>query len=438
MTTPRPPRHRVLIIGGGFGGLYAARELRKAPVEVTLLDRRNHHLFSPLLYQVAMGALAPSEIAQPLRSILRKQRNARVLLGEAVDLDAENRSVRLADGTKLEYDTLIVSTGTHHAYFGHDEWADHTHGLKTLEDALEVRARVLDAFEQAELEPEPEQRRRWMRFVIVGAGPTGVELAGSLCEIAREALPSEFRAIDTSEAQVHLIEAAERVLPTYPESLSRAASRQLVSLGTTVDTDTRVVDAAERGVAIVAAPDDEPRWLDAGTVLWAAGVVVARFGRAVAAATDAPTDLAGRIEVTPELTVPGHPEIFVVGDLAAAAWTHDRMVPGVAQGAIQGGRYAARAISQRLDGDLSGEFHFKDLGELATIGRLRAVADFRRIRFSGIAAWLAWVLIHIFWLIGMQNRILVMTRWAWLFVTRSRGNRLITHPPVRSADPPGR
>jgi NADH:ubiquinone reductase (H+-translocating) len=430
-------RHRVLIIGGGYGGLYAARALARAPVEVTLVDRRNHHLFTPLLYQVATGALAPSDIAQPLRLILRQQANVRVLLGEAIGLDAAARSVRLDDGTELAYDSLIVATGTKQSYFGNDAWADHAPGLKTLEDALQMRARILDAFEEAELETDSARQHAWMTFVIVGGGPTGVELAGSLCEIARDALPRDFRRINTEEAQVFLIEGTDRVLPTYPRQLSRAAARQLAQLGTTIRTRTMVTHIDADGVTVQDSGGGESTRIAARTVLWAAGVAVGRFGRAVAEATGAPTDRVGRIEVGRDLTVPGHPEIRVVGDLAAVEWAPGKLVPGVAQGGIQEGRYAARAIVAGLDGVTLPDFEFKDVGELATIGRLRAVADFRMLRFSGFVAWFMWLGIHVFWLIGLQNRVLVMVRWAWSFLTRGRGSRLITGLPGVQADHSG-
>jgi NADH:ubiquinone reductase (H+-translocating) len=423
-------RHRVLIVGGGYGGLYTARALRGAPVDVTLVDRRNHHLFSPLLYQVATGALAPSEIAQPLRLLLRRQANTRVLLGEAVDLDPVAQEVHLADGTNLPYDTLVVASGTTHSYFGHDEWTGHAPGLKTLEDALEMRARILHAFEAAETEVDSVRQHAWMTFVIVGAGPTGVELAGALCEIARDALPRDFRAINTEEAQVFLVEAADRVLPTYPRSLSRAAARQLAQLGTTIQTRTRVTAIDAEGVSVEDSSGGEPERIEARTVLWAAGVAVDRFGQAVARTTGAPTDRVGRIRVAGDLTIPGQPAIFVVGDLAQVDAGGGRTVPGVAQGGIQGGRHVARTIMARLAGEPTGDFRFRDLGELATIGRLRAVADFRRVRFSGVIAWFLWLAIHIFWLIGLQNRVLVMVRWAWSFLTRGRGNRLITGLPA--------
>jgi NADH dehydrogenase len=430
-------RHRVLIIGGGYGGLYAARALARHDVDITLVDRRNHHLFSPLLYQVATGALTPSDIAQPLRLILRKQQNVKVLLAEAMSLDPDARTVRIDDGTDLEYDALIVATGTKHSYFGNDQWAEHAPGIKTLEDALQMRARILDAFENAELETDAAKQHQWMTFVIVGAGPTGVELAGSLCEIARDALPRDFRAINTEEALVYLVEGADRVLPTYPRSLSKAAARQLAQLGVTMRTRTMVTEIDAQGVTVRGTEGTETSRIEARTVLWAAGVAVGRFGKAVAEATDAPTDRVGRIKVNHDLTVPGHPDIWVVGDLASAEWSPGQMVPGVAQGGIQGGQYAARSIIAKRDGVTIPDFEFKDLGELATIGRLRAVADFRMIRFSGFLAWFAWLAIHIFWLIGLQNRILVMVRWAWSFITRGRGSRLITGLPAHSSDREG-
>ena len=430
-------RHRVLIIGGGYGGLYAARRLAKVDVDVTLIDRRNHHLFSPLLYQVATGALTPSDIAQPLRLILRKQSNVRVLLGEAMGIDSTARTVHLHDGSDVPYDSLIAATGTKHSYFGNDQWADFAPGIKTLEDALSMRARILDAFENAELENDSDKQHAWMTFVIVGAGPTGVELAGSLCEIARDALPRDFRTINTEEAQVFLVEGTDRVLPTYPRSLSRAAARQLAQLGTTIRTRTMVTEIDAGGVTVEGSDGGASSRIEARTVLWAAGVAVGRFGRAVADATAAPTDRVGRIEVGHDLTIPGHPEIFVVGDLAAAEWAPGKPVPGVAQGGIQGGQYAARLIAARLAGETIGDFEFKDLGELATIGRLRAVADFRMVRFSGFIAWFMWLGIHIFWLIGLQNRLLVMLRWAWSFLSRGRGSRLITGLPARSSDQEG-
>jgi NADH dehydrogenase len=445
--TSTTARHRVVIVGGGFGGLYAARALKGASVDVTLIDRRNFHLFTPLLYQVATGALAPSEIAQPLRALLRGGR-VRVLLGEATDVEPGVRTVVLSDGATVPYDTLVVATGTSHAYFGHPEWESRAPGLKSIEDALEIRRRILIAFEAAERETDPDRRRALMTFVIVGGGPTGVELAGAIGEIAHDALRADFREINPPDARIVLVEALDRILPTYPASLSRAAARALAELGVTVRTGTRVTTIDDEGVALVAAaapaegpqataasraaggeaaPAEETQRIPGTTVLWAAGVRVPDFGQAVVKAFGAPTDRAGRIHVGPDLTLPGHPEAFVIGDLALVAQPGDRIVPGVAQGAIQGGRYVARVVRARIAGDPAPDpFRYKDRGELATVGRLRAVADFRRFRFSGRVAWLLWLAIHLFWLIGLQNRILVFIRWAWSFLTKGRGNRLIT------------
>jgi NADH dehydrogenase len=424
VTSDASARHRVVTVGGGFGGLYAARALRGAPVDVTLVDRQNHHVFSPLLYQVATAQLAPGEIAQPLRALLRKQSNTQVLLGEAIDLDPDARTVRLADGADVPYDSLIVATGTRHSWFGHDDWEPVAPGLKTIDDALAIRRRILLAFERAERETDPEAQAAWMTFVVVGGGPTGVELAGALGEVARDALRHEFRAIDPTMARIVLVEAMDRVLPTYPPGLSRRAEADLITLGASARTGTRVTAITAEGADMDGAAGTEH--LAARTVLWAAGVQVTPFGRAVSKALEAATDRVGRILVRPDLTVPGHPEVTILGDLALTPWQPDRPVPGVAQGAIQGGRYAGRRIVASLDGRTIPPFRFKDLGELATIGRLRAVADFRRFRISGFLAWMLWLTIHIVWLIGFQNRLLVQVRWAWSFATRGRSNRLIT------------
>ena len=342
--------HRVVVVGGGFAGLYAARSLGIDPeVRLTLVDRRNFHLFQPLLYQVATGALSPGDIAQPLRSVLRKQRNTTVILGEATGLDIDRREVLLADGGPIAYDTLIVATGAHHSYFDHPEWAAVAPGLKTLEDATEIRRRILIAFEAAEREAEPERRRAWMTFVLVGGGPTGVELAGALGEIAHDTLRRDFRSIRSGEARIVLVEAMERILPTYPADRSASAQRQLERLGVEVRTRTRVVDIDEESVRVVG-PDGATQTIPSRTVLWAAGVLASSFGRKVAEATGAPTDRSGRVIVGPDLTIPGHPEIFVVGDAAVEPWKPDHPTPGVAQGAIQGGRYAAKVIRRRILG----------------------------------------------------------------------------------------
>jgi NADH dehydrogenase len=435
--------HRVVIVGGGFGGLYAAKGLGNDDlVDVTLVDRRNFHLFQPLLYQVATGALSPGEIAQPLRAVLRKRRNVTVLLGEAKGIDSERREVLLSDGGPIAYDTLVVATGARHAYFGNDAWAPLAPGLKTIEDAIEIRRRILIAFEAAEREADPERRREWMTFVVVGGGPTGVELAGALGEIANDTLRNDFRSIHAPDARILLVEALDRILPTYPPRLSASAVRQLERLGATVRTNTRVV-RIEEGHAHVETPTG-PERIPTRTILWAAGVQASSFGRHVAEALGVETDKAGRIEVGEELTVAGHPEVFVVGDLAVAKQRNGKPVPGVAPAAIQEGSYVAKAIRRRVRGEPAEPFRYRDRGDVATIGRLSGVADIRWLgpfgRLSGFIAWVMWLGIHIFYLIGFANRIVVTVRWAWSFLTRGRSTRLITEgellPPIRTPEPP--
>ncbi len=444
MTGAGPAAHRVLIVGGGFAGLYAARQLGKDDrLAVTVVDRRNFHLFTPLLYQVATGAVSPGDIAQPLRSILRRQRNTTVLLGEAVGLDPGRREVLLADGGPLGYDSLIVASGARFSYFGHDDWARDAPGLKSLDDALEIRRRILIAFEAAEREHDPKRRAEWLTFVIVGGGPTGVELAGSLGEIARDTLRRDFHSIDTRSAQINLVEALPRILPTYPADRSASARRQLERLGATVRSATRVVDIDDHSVTVEHA-DGTRELIPARTVLWAAGILASSFVAAVAKAAGAPTDRNGRIEVGPDLTVPGHPEIFAVGDAAVQPWKKDRPVPGVAQGGIQGGRYAASLIEARLAGETLAPFRYRNKGDVAVIGRLAGVTDIPWLgpfgRQSGLAAWVLWLTIHILYLIGFANRIVVVVRWAWSFFTRGRGSRLITGapllPPIEEPEPP--
>ena len=447
MTLPgqERPRHRVLIVGGGFAGLYAARNLRSDPeVAVTLLDRRNFHLFQPMLYQVATGALSPGDIAQPLRSILSRQRNATVILGEAVGIDVDRKAVRVSDGGEIEYDTLIVATGAHHTYFGHDDWAKYAQGLKTIEDATEVRRRVLIAFEAAEREADPERQAEWMTFVLVGGGPTGVELAGALGEIARDTLKRDFRAIDPGKARIILIEAMDRVLPTYPPGRSRSAKRQLERLGVTVRLGMTVTAITETSVSVVPTSDRDakPEVIPTRTILWGAGVIASSFARKVADAAGAATDRAGRVLVEPDLTVPGHPEIFVVGDAAVQPWKPERATPGVAQGGIQGGSYAAKVIRRRILGRPWEPFRYSNHGDVAVIGRLSGVSDIPWLgpfgQQGGFTAWLLWLGIHLVYLIGFANRLVVLTRWAYSFLTHGRGTRLITGrqllPPI---DEPG-
>jgi NADH dehydrogenase len=433
----------VLIIGGGFAGLYAGRSLsRDDRVSLTIVDRRNFHLFQPLLYQVATGALSPGEIAQPLRSIFRKRANTTVLLLEAVGLDPVRRAVEMSDGGPIGYDTLIVATGVRHSYFGHDEWAPNAPGLKSIDDATEIRRRILIAFEAAEREADPVRRAEWMTFVVVGGGPTGAELAGALGEIARDTLKRDFRAIDPTHSRIILVEAMDRILPPYPKGRSASARRQLERLGVTVRTGTRVVGIDDRAVQLEV--DGVQEALPARTVLWAAGVQASSFARVVADATGAETDRAGRIVVAPDLSLPGHPEIFVVGDVAVQPWKEGTPVPGVAQGAIQAGKYVAKTIGRRLGGEPTPPFRYSNRGQVAIIGRLSGVTDIPWLgpfgRQGGFTAWLLWLGIHLAYLIGYANRLVVVTRWAWSFLTHGRGSRLITGqpllPPIEEPEPP--
>jgi NADH dehydrogenase len=415
--------HRVVIIGGGFGGLSVARQLKHAPVEVTLLDRCNYHLFQPLLYQVATGALSPANIAAPLRHVLKNQKNTKVLLAEATHIDAASRRVILSDGT-LEYDTLIVATGASHQYFGHDEWEQFAPGLKTIEDATDMRSRILLAFEAAEREADPKKLRAWMTFVIVGAGPTGAELAGALGEIANDTLRRDFRNINTSEARIILVEGAGRVLPTYPEKLSRAAQEMLARLGVVVRTGAMVTDIEHGSVTI--REGDRTEKIPTRTVLWAAGVLASPLGRILAAEAGANLDRAGRVIVEPDLTIAGHPDIFVIGDLANFSHQGGKPLPGVAQPAIQAGYYVGKTIKRRLRGEKIESFHYVDKGNLATIGRAAAVADLNWLRLSGWPAWMIWIFIHLLYIVQFQNRLLVLLQWAWLYITYDRSARLIT------------
>lgn len=440
--------HRVVIIGGGFGGLYAAKELGKRPVQVTLVDRRNFHLFQPLLYQVATGGLSPADIAAPLRFVLRKQKNTRVLLAEAVDLDPERRRLIL-DAGELDYDTLIVATGARNDYFGNAAWKRYAPGLKSIEDATEIRRRILAAFEAAERETDAEERRAWLTFVVVGGGPTGVELAGTLGEIANDTLKDDFRNIQPRESSILLLEGAPRVLPAYPPKLSQAAERALIRLAVRCRTGVRVVGIDREGVEIETASGRER--IRARTVIWAAGVAASGFGEVLARRTGCRLDPKGRVYVEADLTLPGHPEIFVIGDLAHAKGPDGNPLPGVAPVAIQQGRYVARLITRRLRGLDLPPFRYKDKGSLATIGRAAAVADIGRWHFNGLVAWLAWIFVHLMYLVGFQNRLLVLIQWAfhyftfnrrarliapdWRFLARSREGRLSGPPPPEPAVP---
>jgi NADH:ubiquinone reductase (H+-translocating) len=415
--------HKVVILGGGFGGLTAALKLKNAPVQVTLIDRCNYHLFQPLLYQVATGSLSPANVAGPLRQVLRKQKNTQVLLGEAVDIDTAKRQVILSDGV-VDYDTLIVATGSTHQYFGHDEWEQFAPGLKNLNDATAMRGRILLAFEAAERERDPEKLRAWMTFVIVGAGPTGAELAGALGEIAHDTLKHDFRDIDPSNARIVLVEGTDRPLPTYPPKLSEDARKMLEGLGVTVRTGAMVVGIDAECVTIK--EGDRTEKIPTRTVLWAAGVLASPLGKILNQHAGAPLDKASRVLVEPDLTVPGHPEIFVIGDLANFSHQTGQPLPGVAQPAIQEGDYVAKVIRARFRSEKIKPFRYFDKGNLATIGRFAAVADLNWLQISGLPAWLIWIFIHLLYIVQFQNRLLVMTQWAWLYLTFDRSARLIT------------
>lgn len=417
-------RQHVVILGGGFGGLVAARSLRRTDVRVTLIDRRNYHLFQPLLYQVATGGLSPANIAAPLRSIFKRQKNVRVMLAQARDLDLAKHCVLLEDGS-VPFDTLIVATGSSHHYFGNDQWETDAPGLKTIEDATKIRSRVLLAFERAERERDPIVVRQWLRFVIVGGGPTGVELAGSLAEIARDTLRHEFRSINPADAEIILIEGADRVLPNYPAQLPRRAASQLEDLGVTVRTNAMVTAVEPDRVVIRVAEKTET--IATRTVLWGAGVKASPLGRPLADQAGVPQDRTGRVPVTDKLTLPGYANVFVIGDLARFEHADGEPLPGVAPVAIQQGKYVAKLIRNRLQGNETLPFQYRNLGTMATIGRHRAVAYFGRWRFSGYLAWLMWLVIHLMNIVEFQNRLLVLIQWAWNYVTWNRSARLITN-----------
>ena len=415
--------HRVVILGGGFGGLYVGKSLGNAQVEVTLVDRRNFHLFQPLLYQVATGTLAPSEVAAPLRSVFSTYQNTQVLLGEAVDIDPDARNLILADG-EVPYDTLVVATGAENHYFGNTSWEHFAPGLKSIEDATRIRHKILYAFEAAEREHDPEARRAWLTFVVVGAGPTGVELAGALGEIANDVLKHDFRSIRPAEARIILLEGSARVLPPFDPSLSAAAERSLIHLGVRSRTGVRVTAIDEHGVSIHGERGDER--IDSRTVLWAAGVQGSAFGGILAGRMGVELDRGKRIMVNPDCTVPGHPEVFVIGDLANFRSADGKTLPGVAPTAMQEGSYVADLIKKRLAGKTLPPFRYVNKGNLAVIGRASAVAEIAGLKFSGLIAWLLWLFIHLMYLVNFQNRVLVFIRWGFSYATFNRGARLIT------------
>ena len=418
-------RHRVVILGGGFGGLNAALKLKRAPVDVTLIDRRNFHLFQPLLYQVATGSLSPGEIAAPLRGVLSRQKNTQVLLGEAADIEPEAKRVILRDGAAFPYDSLIVSTGSQTSYYGNDEWREWAPSLKSVEEATAIRHKILYAFECAERSTSDEEARAWLTFVIVGAGATGMELAGALAEIANETLKNDFRRINPREARIILMEGGPRVLNAFPEELSAKGEKLVSRLGVEVTKGVMVTCIDADGVTYKAG--DESKRLPAKTVLWAGGVTTNAFGRKLGERTHAETDRSGRIKVNPDLTVPGYPDIFIVGDLAFSQGLDGQPLPGVAQVAIQGGAYAAKTIRARLAGkkDIK-PFHYFNKGDMAVIGRAAAVANIFGFHLAGLFAWLTWLFIHLIYIVEFQSRILVFVQWGFEYLTFSRGARLIT------------
>jgi NADH:ubiquinone reductase (H+-translocating) len=417
--------HRVVIVGGGFGGLYAAKAFGKADVDVTLLDRRNFHLFQPLLYQVATGELSPADVAFPLRAVLRGKKNTRVLMAEAVDVDPVRRVLLANDGSEIAYDSLVVATGAKNHYFGSDHWAEFAPGLKSLEDATRIRHRILYAFEQAEKEPDPAKRQAWLTFVVVGAGPTGVELAGALGEIANDTLRGDFRSIHPEESRILLLDGAPRVLTPFEPDLSEKAESSLIRLGVRSLLNVRVVGVDRHGVR-VQGPQGE-QYIESRTVLWAAGVAAAGFGKVLADRTGGEIDRSGRVIVDQRCNIPGHPEIYVIGDAALFSGPDGKPLPGVAPTAMQQGRYVASAITKRIRNESVPEFRYHDKGSLAVIGRARGVAQFGgKLRFSGLVAWLLWLFVHLMYLVTFQNRLIVFIRWGFNYFTYNRGARLIT------------
>lgn len=416
---------KVIIIGGGFGGLCAAQTLKSAPVDVTLIDRRNYHLFQPLLYQVATGSLSPGEIAAPLRGVLSRQKNCQVLLGDVLDIDPVAKHVLLADGASLAYDTLIVAAGSQTFYYGNDAWPQWAPGLKTVEEAINIRHKILYAFEVAERLEDPAQRRAWLTFVIVGAGPTGVELAGAIGEIARETLKNDFRSICSEDAQIILLDGGPRLLASFPEDLSQKAEQSLAKLGVQVKTGTMVKEVNRDGVRLQS--NGAAEWLSSKNVIWAGGVTVAPLGKTVANRTGAETDHGGRIKVGPDLTLAKFPDIYVIGDLAFSEDKSGQPLAGVAQVAMQEGTYAAKAIKRKISGQPPQKpFAYFDKGNLAVIGRAAAVANVFGLHLSGLPAWLVWVFIHLMYIVEFQSRLVVFMKWAIQDITFSRGSRLIT------------
>ncbi|MEM1311298.1 MAG: NAD(P)/FAD-dependent oxidoreductase [Cyanobacteria bacterium P01_H01_bin.153] len=417
-------QHRVVIVGGGFGGLYAAQALRRSPVDVTLIDRRNFHLFQPLLYQVATGGLSPGDIASPLRSVLSRQENTQVLLGEVRGIDPDQQILTLKDGDTVPYDSLILATGSAHHYFGNDHWEAIAPSIKTIEDALEVRRRIFLAFEKAELEPAANIRQALQTFVVVGAGPTGVELAGAIADLAYQTLKDDFRHVNTQDTRIILVEGMDRILPPFDPSLSERAAQDLEKLGVEIRTGTFVTGL--EGEKVTFKTGDQVETVESHSVFWAAGVRASGLGKVLAEKTGAPSDRAGRVMVESDFSVPNYPNIFVIGDLAHYAHQGESPLPGVAPVAMQGGKYVARVLSDRLASKTTPQFVYKDTGSLAIVGHSSAVVDLNWIKMTGYPAWVFWALVHVMFLIEFDNKVIVMTQWLWNFFTRNQGARLIT------------
>lgn len=424
--------HRVVIVGGGFGGLHAAQSLADAPVEVTLIDRRNFHLFQPLLYQVATGGLSPGDIASPLRAVLKRQKNTKVLLGDVTEIDSAEQQLHLKEGETIPYDSLILATGSAHHYFGNDHWEAIAPSIKTIEDALEVRRRIFLAFEKAELEPDPDAQAALLTFVVVGAGPTGVEMAGAIADLAYKTLKKDFRNIDPTRTKIILVEGMDRVLPPFDPALSERAAQDLANLGVEIRTSTFVTALEDGNVTFKSGETEET--IRSHNVFWAAGVRANSLGKKLSSETGVACDRAGRVMVAPDFSVPTHPNIFVIGDLAHYAHQGDRPLPGVAPVAMQSGKYVARLINDRLQNRSTPPFEYHDNGSLAIIGHSSAVVDLNWIKLTGFPAWLVWALVHVMFLIEFDNKIIVMTQWMWNFFTRNQGARLITGRDVIKSD----
>ena len=425
MSEVTKPLHHVVIIGGGFGGLYAAQTLAKSQVKVTLIDKRNFHVFQPLLYQVATGGLSPADISSPIRALVNRNKNTQVLMGEVLDIDPEKQTVKLTH-KEIAYDSLIVATGVTHQYFGKEEWGDFAPGLKTIEDALEIRRRIFIAFEAAEKETNPEKHQDWLTFAIIGAGPAGVELAGALAEVAHGTLKDDFRNIDTSKAKIILLSSRDRILPTYPEKLSLKAQKSLERLGVTVINNARAIDIQKDNLTVRIG--DKVEKITAKTIVWTAGMKASGMSKILAERTEAELDRSGRIIVSPDFKLPGYENIFAIGDLAHYAHQNEKPLPGIAPVAMQEGQYVARLITSGVKGETIAPFYYFDSGSLAVIGKHEAVVDLGFIKLSGFLAWCVWMFIHVFYLLEFDNKLIVMIQWAWNYFTFSKGARLITTP----------